>query len=336
MTRPLPAPVRGYLLAVTSAALLSTTAVFIRHLTLTYQMPALVLAFWRDLFVIAALLPALLVIRPRLVAVERRHLPYLATYGLVLAAFNVLWTLSVACNGAAIATVLVYCSSAFSAVLGWWFLGEELRGRRVAAVTLGLVGCILVSGALSLDAWHSHRLGMITGAGSGLAYALYSLMGRSAAMRGLSPWTTLLHTFSFATLFLLVANLLPDGPLPGSARSVADLGWLGTCLPAWGTLVLLAVGPTVLGFGLYNVSLVHLPATVANLVLTLEPVFTLAMAYGLLGEQLQGLQVGGGLLIVGGVLLCSLPERGKLPVNARRRWRERRPNLPVGREKCAQ
>ena len=36
---------RGYTVAVVSAAILSTTAIFIRHLTQTYRMPALVLAY---------------------------------------------------------------------------------------------------------------------------------------------------------------------------------------------------------------------------------------------------------------------------------------------------
>ncbi len=40
----------------TSAAILSTTAIFIRHLSQAYQVPSLVLAFWRDAFVAAGLL----------------------------------------------------------------------------------------------------------------------------------------------------------------------------------------------------------------------------------------------------------------------------------------
>ena len=51
--------------ALISAAILSTTAIFIRYLTQTYQLPALVLAFWRDVFVILTLLLVLrLVARP--------------------------------------------------------------------------------------------------------------------------------------------------------------------------------------------------------------------------------------------------------------------------------
>ncbi len=47
---------RGYTIALISAVFLSTTAIFIRYLTQTYQMPALILAFWRDSFVFLTLL----------------------------------------------------------------------------------------------------------------------------------------------------------------------------------------------------------------------------------------------------------------------------------------
>jgi drug/metabolite transporter (DMT)-like permease len=299
---------RGYPIALASALFLSTTAIFIRHLTQTYQIPALVLALWRDVFVALTLIPALGFIRPRLLRVERRHLPYLAAYGFVLAIFNSLWTLSVALNGAAVATVLVYCSAGFTALLGWWFLKEHLDGVKILAVAFSLGGCLLVSGAYDAATWNANLAGILTGVFSGLSYAAYSLLGRSAAQRGLNPWSTLLYTFAFAAVFLLGVNLLPGAPLPGSAARPTDLLWLGSTLPGWGILFLLAAGPTVAGFGLYNVSLVYLPSSVVNLIVTLEPAFTAITAYLLFGELLSGIQLGGSLMILAGVVFLRIYE----------------------------
>jgi drug/metabolite transporter (DMT)-like permease len=297
---------RGYGVALASAAILSTTAVFIRYLTETYHIPPLVLAFWRALFVVATMVVGLGLIRPSLLRVARRHLPYLAAYGLILAAFNSLWTLSVALNGAAVATVLVYCSAAFTALLGWWLLKERLDGSKLLAITLCLGGCVLVAGAFDRAVWDANLVGIVTGVLSGLGYAFYSLMGRVAAQRGLNPWTTLLYTFVFATGWLLVVNLLPGEAVVGTAVQPADLLWLGNAWAGWGVLFLLAAGPTVAGFGLYNVSLSLLPASVANLILTLEPVFTAVLAYALLSERLSGAEIAGSALILGGVLWLRL------------------------------
>ncbi|MCL4296473.1 MAG: DMT family transporter [Anaerolineae bacterium] len=299
---------RGYTLALISAAILSTTAVFIRYLTQTYHIPSLVLAFWRDGLVALTLLPVLGRLCPRLLPVKRPHLIYLVGYGLVLAVFNALWTLSVALNGAAVSTVLAYCSAAFTALLGWWFLNERLDWAKLLAVVLCLGGCVLVSGALDPAAWQTNWVGILTGIFSGLGYAVYSMMGRSASQRGLNPWTTLFYTFGFATVFLLLFNLLPGGVLPSAAARPADLFWLGNSLAGWGILFLLAAGPTIAGFGLYNVSLGYLPSSVANLVATLEPAFTAVIAYFLLGERLTWVQLGGSLLILTGVVFLRLYE----------------------------
>lgn len=307
MTKSVTSFTRGYPIAVLSAIILSTTAILIRYLTQTYGLPPLILAFWRDTFVALTLLPVLGLLGI-ILRVSRGHLLYLAAYGLILALFNAFWTLSVALNGAAISTVLVYSSAAFTALLGWRLLKERLDGVKIGAVSLGLSGCILVAGMLDPAAWQVNLLGILTGFFSGLWYALYSLMGRSAAQRGLNPWTTLFYTFGFAALFLLVFNLFPGDYFPGKAASPEDLFWLGSAAAGWGILFLLAAGPTVLGFGLYNLSLSLLPSSVANLILTLEPVFTALIAYLTLGERLTGVQVVGSLLILSGVFALRVHE----------------------------
>jgi drug/metabolite transporter (DMT)-like permease len=299
---------RGYSIALISAVVLSTTAIFIRYLTQTYQMPSLVLACLRDFLVALTLLPILALLRPGLIRVKPRHLAYLAVYGLMQAFFNATWTLSVALNGAAVSTVLVYCSAGFTALLGWWLLKERLDWAKILAVCFSLGGCFLVSGALAPTAWRANLTGILTGIFSGLFYAIYSLMGRSAAQRGLNPWTTLLYTFTYAAMFLLVLNLAPIGFLPGKAARPVDFFWLGNAVTGWGALILLAAGPTLAGFGLYNMSLTYLPSSIANLIVTLEPAFTAVTAFFLLGERLSGTQVGGSLMILTGIVFLRIYE----------------------------
>ena len=311
-------PTRGYAIALAAAAILSTTAIFIRYLTVRYGIPALVLAVWRDAFVCLTLLPVLAAFRPDLLAVDRKHVAYLAFYGLMLAAFNATWTLSVALNGAAVATVLVYCSAAFTALLGRWLLAERLGWGKLAAVALSLSGCALVSGAFDPSAWRANLTAIATGVLSGLCYAGYSLMGRAASQRGLDPWTTVLVVFGFASALLLAVNLGLAGLVPGAAARPADLLWLGRAWRGWAVLVLLAAGPTVAGFGLYNVSLGYLPSSVANLVVSTEPVLTAATAYVLFGERLTAVQLAGSAMIMGAVALLRVWEA----------WRERRTGDP--------
>lgn len=297
---------QGYLIALVGTAIWSTTAIFIRYLTENYHLPALTLAFWRDLIVFAALFLVIARINPKALRVPRKQLRFLLSYGIILSLFNAIWTISVALNGAATATVMVYSSAAFTAVFGWRFFKERLGPVKMFAITASLLGCAAVSGAYDLSAWQLNFTGVLTGLISGLAFAAYSLMGKAASIRQLPSWTTMLYTFGVAAFLLLLYSKLPltgfSPPLNG------NLFWLGKDLVAWLILIALAVGPTIGGYGLYTMSLGYLPASVANLIATLEPALTAVLAYFFLGERLTGVQLAGSLLIIIGVAAVRLRE----------------------------
>ena len=303
---------RGYTAALISALLLSTTAILIRILTQSYHLPALVLAFWRDVMVAATILLVLAVVNPLLLRVKRAEVAYLVVlYGFVLALFNALWTLSVALNGAAISTVLVYSSAAFTALLGRWLLSESLDWVKILAIVLTFGGCFFVSGILDQSQISANLVGILTGVASGLLYAVYSLMGRFASQRGLNPWTTLPYIFGFASPFLLGMNLVSVGRIPGAPLQTAEILWKDGNLAGWAILFGLAAGPTLVGFATYLISLSYLPSSVANLLMTLEPVFTSITAYFLLAERMTASQIGGSLFILAGVIFMRFME-GKL------------------------
>lgn len=301
---------RGYTTALLSAMVLSTTSVIIRYLTQTHEMPALVLAFWRDLFAGLTLLIGLTIFSPKQLIVRRSQLAYLALFGVIFAFFNSFWTLSVSINGASVATVLAYCSPAFSAILGVWLLKDKPDRVRIGAIIVCLAGCVLVVGAYDPQVWGINLAGIITGLLTGVTYAIYTLMGRMSAQRGISPWTSLTYIFWFAAFTLLVFNLLPGGFLPGAGSTLTGmmprLNYAG-----WGALLFLAAVPTVLGFVLFNISLVYLSPNLTNLILTSEPVFTSIIAFFLLGEILAGWQIAGTVLILSAVVFLRLHEGRK-------------------------
>jgi drug/metabolite transporter (DMT)-like permease len=300
---------RGYSAALLSAVALSTTGIFIRYLTQTYQMPALVLAFWRDIFASLTLIAGLAIFAPKLLVIRRSQLPYLVFFGFMLSVFNSFWTLSVTYNGASVATVLAYSSTAFTALLGRWLLKEQLDRTRIAGIVVCILGCGLVSQAFDGQVWGTNLLGIITGLMTGLVYAVYTLLGKNASQRGLSPWTTLAYIFGFASVFLLLFNLL-GGLLPGSAATFNEL-LLDMDSAGWGILFALAAGPTVLGFVLYNISLIYLTPNLSNLVLTSEPAFTSVSAFFVLSERLDFWQISGSVLILAAVLYLRLHEGRK-------------------------
>jgi drug/metabolite transporter (DMT)-like permease len=313
---------KGYVICFIGTVLWSSTAVFIRYLTETYRLPPLVLAFWRDMILASTLGLVFAIAKPTRLRVERRDLSFLLIYGLVLSLFNSTWTISVALNGAAVSTVLAYSSAAFTAVLGWRLFGERLGALKILAVTFSLLGCVFVAGAYNRLAWQVNMLGVVTGLFSGLAFAAYSLMGKAASQRAIEPWTTLLYTFAFAAVFILLYDLgaawLPAGlastdlfylsKAASTAVSAATYPAAGGAVIGWLVLAILAVGPTAGGYGLYTVSLTYLPASVANIIATLEPAMTAILAYLFLGEMFTSPQWFGSILIALGVIILRIGE----------------------------
>ena len=116
---------------------------------------------------------------------------------------------------------------------------------------------------------------------------------------------------SFAVAAVTIFGFNLAGNLLMGKALLADLLWLGASLPGWGVLLFLALGPTVGGFGLYTVSLGYLPASVANLIATLEPALTAGLAYLVLGEVLNPVQLLGSGLIIASVILLRMISKGE-------------------------
>jgi drug/metabolite transporter (DMT)-like permease len=300
---------RGYPIAFIAMVSWSASGVFISYLTTRFRMPPLVLAFWRDLLVTCTLLGTLALFSRRLLHVRRQHLPFLLAYGFVLGILSGLWTVSVALNGAPVATVLIYTSPAFTALIGWQWRDERVSGLTAVAIGFSIAGCVFASGAHNPSVWQLNARGILFGLGAGLSFTFYSLLGKASLARGINPWTTTLYTFAFGSAFLLLAQR--PATLLWLSRPLAEGpgGWHEAVL-GWGTVLLLAVGPTLGGYGLYSVSLGYLPASAANLIMTLEPAMTAMLAYVLLGDQMSGAQFLGGAIILVGVFILRLGDHG--------------------------
>ncbi len=286
---------KGILIALTGTTAWATTGIFISYLLKHYNLQPLTLAFWRDLIIAVSLIAILRARQPGALKLSRRDLPFFLLYGFLgLAIFNSLWTFSVQYNGAAVATVLAYSSPAFTVLLARPVLKEPLTPRKLIAVVLSLAGCVFVAKAYSAEAWKVNPVGIMVGLGTGLAFAFYSLAGRWSGGRFTSPWTVTAYGFLFAAVALSLTQR-PD-----------TLFTMGVAWDGWAILAVLAIGPSLMGFGLYTLSLRYLQASVASLIAALEPALTAIMAIFLLGEVLDEKQwLGAGLILVAVILVQS-------------------------------
>jgi len=300
---------RGYISAFSAVLLWSFSGIIISHLSKTFAVPSLVMAFWSVLFVALGMFTGLLILNRKLFQLNRSYLKFTILYGFTFAVFHSTWTLSVQYNGAAVATFLVYSSPAITAVLSRLIFEEKFNPVKILSIFLSLFGTVLISGVYDLSTWNLNLLGIIFGLLSGPFFAFYNLEGKYSSEHSIDPWTATLYCFTFASIFLVSFNTGIDALSNKSVLS--DMLWLGDSVLGWGLLFLLGIGPTLGGFGLYTLSLRRLTPTVANLIATLEPAFTAIWAYILLHERFDSIQWAGSIFILTGVILLRWGEKAE-------------------------
>lgn len=242
-------------------------------------------AFWRA--ILAGGLFALHALLTRAAFPKGRDLWITALFGVVgVSLFYGAYQLAVRAGGASLASVLLYTSPAFVALMGWAFLKERLGPRELLAVggTLGGVALISLGGGQGVTVT---PLALLWGLVSGFTYSLYYLYGKGFFGR-----------YSPAALFAVALPVGALGLLP-FVQFVPKTGG------AWLSLSGLALLCTYLAYLAYSAGLRFLPATRASVIASLEPVVAALLAAWLFGERLSALALAGAALVVGAALLLG-------------------------------
>ncbi len=189
----------------------------------------------------------------------------------------------------AAAILIQYLSPAFVALYSICFWKERLTLPKILALLLSFGGCYLVVGGYNLALLQMNRVGITVGLISSVVFAGYSLLGERG-MHRYNPWTVLFYALVFAALswniFYEPFHYLRAGFTVGQ----------------WGCILYISVFGTILPFGLYFVGVNYIRSTRASITATLEP-----------------LQILGGLLVIGAIVLLQLGQEGDEMAPARLR-----------------
>lgn len=296
----------GLILCTIAAVVWAGTAPGIKYLLDVYHVPGVTLAFWRDVFVTIAVMGFLLVRNRAALRVSRADFTPLALLGVVsIGIYHALWIWSVSLNGAAIAVVLIYLFPTFVTIGARFMFGEQLRSVQVIGLLVSLIGMGLLVKLYDPEQIKLNWLGIVVGLTTAVLQAFYVLYTQKA-VRTVNPWASLGITMATGSLTLLA--MLLAAPLVVGQAAAPGIFAVGD-LTAWLILLALAIGPTLGGYALFNLSLQHIPASTGGLILVLEAPVASAIAILFLGEQLMALQYVGMALIFVSILLPTLTKK---------------------------
>jgi len=298
-TEPPPGSLTGSLLIIAASLGFASKGIFIK---LSYQLDgsidaitvmALRMLIALPFFVIAALI---LHRRPNQTTLQGKdylHILYLGFMGYYLSSFLDLSGLHHISAG--LERLILYLYPSFVVLLSAFQARRWIQGQELAALLLSYLGLAMVFALEMNTVGTSIVHGSLLVMSAAFSFALF-MVGSHGAVRRIGSARFTAYSMSVATLLTLLHYLVVHGVENLRQASSfylygADLALLGTVLPAF----------------MMNAGLLRIGASRAAILTSAGPVLTLGLAYVFLGEPLTGLQIGGTVLILGGVYVASRP-----------------------------
>jgi DME family drug/metabolite transporter len=227
----------------------------------------------------------------------------LALGAVAVAGYPVSFYPAVARTGVAPATVIALGSApVFTGLLAWLTRRGRPTVRRSCAMATAVVGCgVLVLGpGLTGGTPVVDTFGVLLAALAGLSYAAYSLVGAGLITRGHPSAGVMGAMFGGAALLASPVLLLHDERWLCSWRGAAVALHLGAVT-------------TFLAYRLFGHGLRRTDAQVATTLTLAEPAVAAVLGVAALGERLPVASWGGLVVLVGGLVLLSVPGPRRSP-----------------------
>jgi drug/metabolite transporter (DMT)-like permease len=217
--------------------------------------------------------------------------------GIALAFHFASWISSLSLTTVASSVVLVSTNPLWVGLVGHFVLRERVSRLTAVGIALAVSGSILIGyGDLSLS--REALLGDALALVGAITVSAYFLLGRSLRQR-LSILAYIWPVYATAAAVLLIICLLSGQSFAGYEPKTYLM------------LLLLAIGPQLLGHSSLNYALEQLSAIFVTLAVLGEPIGAAILAFLLLEEKPSWEVFVGGAMILLGILMAGREERGR-------------------------
>jgi drug/metabolite transporter (DMT)-like permease len=300
----------GILFAVAAAVLFAVNG-NVSKIALLNGISSLHLVSMRSAGTALVLLSITALTNPGALRTSRRELGFLALYGVTGIAM-VQWLYFVALQRMPVGIALLFEYTAPLMVALWvrFVQKEPVKSR----LWLGLA-CALGGLALVAQFWKGMTLdpiGLVSAVGAGAALACYYLMGEHGQQER-DPISLMGFSFGFSAVLWAIVSPWPGFPFARLTDSVDLPGSLPGSAPLWLMVAWIIVLGTVAPFLLVLLAVARLGPARVGLIGMLEPVGAGIIAWVLLGESLNTVQVIGTFIVLVGIVLAETARQTTQP-----------------------
>jgi len=252
------------------------------------------ICFLRGVVTFAVMLVALLLFDRSALKVRVKDIwCFIGTGALSVSFFNFCYFKTITLTSLSVAAVLLYTAPAFVMIMSSFLFKEEMTKKKVAALAIAFMGCVLVSGVVGGSGTLNVK-GVLVGLGAGFGYALYSIFGRYALQREYSSMTITFYTFVFATLATV---FMADVP------SIINIVEIQPGLCVYATFMILFV--TLFPYLCYTKGLSGMENGTASVIASIEPVMATALGILIYKEKMTFINAFGMILVLASIVILN-------------------------------
>lgn len=260
--------------------------------------PSTVISMYRMYFACVLLLPFVWKRRKEFSRITPKEWAFLILSGVFLATHFALWFGSLKLTTVASSTIILALQPIVALFGGFLFYRERAGMSVFVTIAISIIGVAMVGWGDFGHTSQSAILGDLLSFLSVIAVVGYLLIGQNK-VKQMSHWIYSFSVFLFAGIALNLFNL------------ASGIHMTGYPAREWGVFLLLAIFPT-LSHVIFNFLLNYVNTTAISMTILGEPVGATMLAALLLGEQVRGLQLAGGAVVLFGVFLFLMRQsRGK-------------------------
>ena len=196
-----------------------SSGIFVRTLTQNGIDPTTLL-FLRFSIAIIPLLIAILATDKNLFKINLKDIPLFLVCSLCIIGLNLCYNHSMNTVPLSLAAVLLSIAPIYVLIIAYFMFGENITSKKLICMILAISGCIMMTGVLEINFENIPLLGILSGIGAGLFWAVYLMASKKSIENGKHTFTILFYSIIFISIALIpfsdfgeISNFISINPM---------------------------------------------------------------------------------------------------------------------------
>ncbi|TQQ84799.1 DMT family transporter [Peptacetobacter hominis] len=266
------------------------------------EFPVLSLVFFRFLFATAIIFPIMIKTEKNW-KITKEDIPVFLALGVVgMIGYHVFFFECLKYTTATNSSIIGATNPIVTTIFAGIFLKERFKSKHILSLLLSFVGVVLIvtGGHLSTLKEFTFNKGDLIMMIAVVCWSAYSVMSKKVAGK-YSPIKITAYAFLFCAVIIFPFTFM-ENPME-FIPEVSINGWM--------SVLYMSCFASVCGYLIQQISIKNIGPAKTNMYINLNPVFSMILAYILLGEPIVIVKVIAAGCIIAGVLISNMPEKSK-------------------------